>query len=93
MQGQVELSDGYLWRAVRSLEEQAELHRRLGSVKRQGREQSTAMRRHAEEIERRSHVLRRILVERGDTSVNSQVPRKRRAVHSAQRRKSANTLE
>jgi two-component system chemotaxis response regulator CheB len=71
--------------AVRSLEEHAELHRRLASVKGTGRERSGAMKRHADEIERRSHILRRILVERGDAGGISNAPR-RRATRNARLR-------
>src|SRR5262245_40281829 len=61
--GQKDLSDQHMWRAVRSLEEQAEMHRRFVPSGAAAAQQED-FRRHADALEQRALILRRILIER-----------------------------
>lgn len=63
--GQRGVSDTHMWSAVRSLEEQAEMHRRWAAPgRRVRRPDRSRFRRHAEALEQRALILRRILIER-----------------------------
>ena len=80
--GQKEAGDAHLWRAVRSHEEQAEMHRRWAALEGE-RKRSHAIdpkavdiRRHAEALENRALILRRIIMER---TPGGKAPRRARA--------------
>ena len=74
--GQKVLSDQHLWRAVRSLEEQAEMHRRFAPAG-VPESQQRDFQRHAEALEQRALVLRRILIEREPHSQPHPRPRRK----------------
>jgi two-component system chemotaxis response regulator CheB len=85
--GQREVGDQRLWGAVRSLEEQAEMHRRFvpAAVPAARRRD---FQRHAEALERRALVLRRILVEASPSTRHAAKPRPHETRRAAGRRAS-----
>jgi two-component system chemotaxis response regulator CheB len=93
--GQKEVSDQSTWRALRSLEEQAEMHRRFVPADAAAGEPRD-FRRHAAALERRALILRRILIERepgprpgsAQARPRSPKPRARRTGRAAARRTS-----
>ena len=78
--GQKDAGEGHLWRTIRSLEEQAEMHRRWAVPRGTLFAKAEDFKRHASVLEQRALILRRILIERSPNeppSDRDRAPRRR----------------